>query len=152
MLMMIAGGAESTVSPLGMGACAARALSTRNDDPADGQPSWDKDRDGFVLGEGAGVLVLEEYEHAKARGAKIYAEVAGLRHECGCLPHHCADMGRPRRSMVNALKNAGVTPADVQYVNARHVDAAWRQERVGCHQGGLWATLQRASSSIRPSR
>src|SRR5664279_5826914 len=76
--IMIAGGAESTVSPLGVGGfCASRALSTRNDDPTTASRPWDKDRDGFVLGEGAGVMVLEEYEHAKARGAKIYAELVG---------------------------------------------------------------------------
>jgi 3-oxoacyl-[acyl-carrier-protein] synthase II len=117
--VMIAGGAESTVSPLGMGGfSAARALSTRNDDPTTASRPWDKDRDGFVLGEGAGVMVLEEYEHAKARGAKIYAEVAGYGMSADAYHITAPNMDGPRRSMVNALKNAGVTPSDVQYVNA----------------------------------
>ena len=117
--VMVAGGAESTVSPLGMGGfCAARALSTRNDDPTTASRPWDKDRDGFVLGEGAGVLVLEEYEHAKARGAKIYAEVAGYGRSADAYHITAPNMDGPRRSMVNALKNAGITPSDVQYVNA----------------------------------
>lgn len=117
--VMIAGGAESTVSPLGMGGfSAARALSTRNDDPTTASRPWDKDRDGFVLGEGAGVMVLEEYEHAKARGAKIYAEVAGYGMSADAYHITAPNMDGPRRSMVNALKNAGVVPSDVQYVNA----------------------------------
>ncbi|WP_306603420.1 beta-ketoacyl-ACP synthase II [Azonexus sp.] len=117
--VMVAGGAESTVSPLGMGGfCAARALSTRNDDPTTASRPWDKDRDGFVLGEGAGVLVLEEYEHAKARGAKIYAEVVGYGRSADAYHITAPNMDGPRRSMVNALKNAGIAPSDVQYVNA----------------------------------
>lgn len=117
--VMIAGGAESTVSPLGMGGfCAARALSTRNDDPTTASRPWDKDRDGFVLGEGAGVMVLEEYEHAKARGAKIYAELIG--YGMSADAHHITapNSDGPRRSMLNAMKNAGVAPSDIQYVNA----------------------------------
>lgn len=117
--VMIAGGAESTVSPLGLGGfCAARALSTRNEDPETASRPWDKDRDGFVLGEGAGVLVLEEYEHAKARGARIYAEVAGYGMSADAYHITAPNMDGPRRSMVNALRNAGLGPSDVQYVNA----------------------------------
>ncbi len=117
--VMIAGGAESTVSPLGMGGfCAARALSTRNDDPATASRPWDKDRDGFVLGEGAGVLVLEEYEHAKARGATIYAELIGYGRSADAYHITAPNMDGPRRSMVNALTNAGIGPSDVQYLNA----------------------------------
>jgi len=101
----LAGGAESTISPLGVGGfAAARALSTRNDDPATASRPWDKDRDGFVLGEGAGVMVLEEYEHAKARGAKIYAELAGFGMSGDAYHITAPNMDGPRRSMVNAMK------------------------------------------------
>jgi 3-oxoacyl-[acyl-carrier-protein] synthase II len=117
--VMIAGGAESTVSPLGIGGfAAARALSTRNDDPATASRPWDKDRDGFVLGEGGGVLVLEEYEHAKKRGAKIYAELAGF--GMGADAHHMTapNVDGPKRSMKAALRNAGMNADAVQYLNA----------------------------------
>ncbi len=117
--IMIAGGSESTVSPLGMGGfAAARALSTRNDDPKTASRPWDKGRDGFVLGEGAGVLVLEEYEHAKARGAKIYAEVAGFGMSADAHHMTAPDVDGPRRAMLSALRNAGVNADEVQYINA----------------------------------
>jgi 3-oxoacyl-[acyl-carrier-protein] synthase II len=117
--VMIAGGAESTVSPLGVGGFAAlRALSTRNDDPKTASRPWDKDRDGFVLGEGAGVLVLEEYEHAKARGAKIYAEIAGFGMSADAHHMTAPDVDGPRRAISLALANAGANASDVDYVNA----------------------------------
>ncbi|MCW5649664.1 MAG: beta-ketoacyl-ACP synthase II [Ramlibacter sp.] len=117
--VMIAGGAESCVSPLGVGGfAAARALSVRNDDPKTASRPWDKDRDGFVLGEGGGVLVLEEYEHAKARGARIYAEVAGFGMSADAFHMTAPDVDGPRRSMVAALANAGVNADQVDYLNA----------------------------------
>ena len=119
--VMIAGGSEACVSPLGLGGfCAARALSLRNDDPAAASRPWDKDRDGFVLGEGAGILVLEEYEHARKRASKIYCELAG--YGMSADAHHitapCEDGEGAVRCMANALRNASLNPDQVDYVNA----------------------------------
>jgi 3-oxoacyl-[acyl-carrier-protein] synthase II len=117
--VMLAGGAEATVSPLGIGGfAAARALSTRNDDPTTASRPWDRDRDGFVLGEGAGVLVLEEYEHAKARGARIYAELIGYGLSSDAFHITAPDADGPNRGMRNALRDAHLNPSDVQYINA----------------------------------
>ena len=117
--VMIAGGSEGTVSPLGVGGFAAmRALSTRNDDPTAASRPWDKDRDGFVLGEGAGVMVLEEYEHAKARGAKIYAELSGYGMSADAGHMTAPSMDGPRRAMLNAMRNAGVNADQIDYLNA----------------------------------
>jgi 3-oxoacyl-[acyl-carrier-protein] synthase II len=119
--IMIAGGAEATVSPLGIGGfCAARALSHRNDDPATASRPWDVDRDGFVLGEGAGVLVLEELDHARARGVRIYCELAGYGMSADAY-HITAppeDGAGAARSMANALKNGGLNTTDIDYINA----------------------------------
>ena len=117
--VMVAGGSEATVSALGVGGfAAARALSTRNEDPKTASRPWDRDRDGFVLGEGSGVLVLEEYEHAKARGAKIYAELVGFGMSADAYHMTAPDVDGPRRSMAMALKNAGINTDQVQYLNA----------------------------------
>lgn len=117
--VMLAGGAEATISALGVGGfAAARALSVRNDDPQTASRPWDRDRDGFVLGEGAGVMVLEEYEHAKARGAKIYAEVYGFG-MTGDAHHMTApNMDGPRRCMNMALRDAGLNADQINYLNA----------------------------------
>jgi 3-oxoacyl-[acyl-carrier-protein] synthase II len=117
--VVVAGGSEACVSPLGVGGFAAmRALSTRNDDPTAASRPWDKDRDGFVLGEGAGVMVLEEYEHAKARGAKIYAELSGYGMSADAGHMTAPSMDGPRRAMVSAMRNAGVNPDQIHYLNA----------------------------------
>ncbi len=119
--VMIAGGSEAAVATLTIGGfCAARALSTRNDDPQGASRPWDSGRDGFVLGEGAGVLVLEEYEHAKARGARIYAELAGFGMSADAyhMTSPVEDGEGAARCMNNALKDAGLTHGDVDYINA----------------------------------
>ncbi len=117
--VMVAGGSEAAVSVLGVGGFASmRALSTRNEDPTTASRPWDKDRDGFVLGEGAGVMVLEEFEHAKARGAKIFAELAGFGMSADAGHMTAPNMDGPRRAMLGAMRNAGVNADQVDYVNA----------------------------------
>ncbi|MBS0298639.1 MAG: beta-ketoacyl-ACP synthase II [Proteobacteria bacterium] len=119
--VMVCGGAESCVTPLAIGGfAAAKALSVHNDDPVAASRPWDTDRDGFVLGEGAGVLVLEELEHAKRRGAKIYAELAGFGMSADAfhMTAPCDDGEGAARCMSNALKNAGINTTEVDYVNA----------------------------------
>ena len=117
--VMLAGGAESTISPLGIGGFASmRALSTRNDDPKTASRPWDKDRDGFVLGEGGGAMVLEEYEHAMARGARIYAELSGFGMSADAYHMTAPSTDGPARCMRLALKNAGMNSDQVNYLNA----------------------------------
>jgi 3-oxoacyl-[acyl-carrier-protein] synthase II len=117
--MMVCGGAESTITPLAIGGfSSAKALSTRNDDPTTASRPWDTGRDGFVMGEGAGVLVIEEYEHAKKRGAKIYAELAGFGMSGDAYHMTAPDTDGPRRSMLSAMHNAGINPDQVHYLNA----------------------------------
>lgn len=117
--VMVAGGAEAAITELSVaGFASARALSSRNDDPATASRPWDKDRDGFVIGEGAGVMVLEEYESAKKRGAKIYAELIGYGMSADAYHMTAPNMDGPRRSMRNAMNNAAVNPDQVQFVNA----------------------------------
>jgi len=118
---MIAGGAEMATSPTGLGGfCAAKALSTRNDNPKGASRPWDKDRDGFVLADGAGVVVLEEYEHAKARGAKIYAELVGYGMSGDAYHMTAPSIGGEgaKRCIESALRNAGINGDEVDYINA----------------------------------
>jgi 3-oxoacyl-[acyl-carrier-protein] synthase II len=117
--IMLAGGSEAAITELSVaGFSSAKALSSRNDDPKTASRPWDKDRDGFVIGEGAGVMVLEEFEHAKKRGAKIYAELSGYGMSADAYHITAPNMDGPRRSIVNALKNANVNIDNVQYINA----------------------------------
>jgi 3-oxoacyl-[acyl-carrier-protein] synthase II len=117
--VMVAGGSEAAITELSIGGfSSAKALTTRNDDPKTASRPWDTGRDGFVMGEGAGVMVLEEYEHAKARGAKIYAELVGYGMSADAFHMTAPNMDGPRRSMNNALNNAGVSPDKVSFMNA----------------------------------
>jgi 3-oxoacyl-[acyl-carrier-protein] synthase II len=117
--VMIAGGAEACVNLSGVGGfCACKALSERNDDPATASRPFDRDRDGFVLGEGAGIVILEELEQAKKRGARIYAELSGMGMSADANHITAPNMDGPRRAMLAALKNAAMNPGDVQYMNA----------------------------------
>lgn len=117
--VMIAGGSESTICQSGIGGfCSLKALSERNDDPGAASRPFDKDRDGFVLGEGAGILILEELEHARRRGARIYCELSGMGMSADASHITAPDLDGPRRAMLSALRNAGVNPGDVQYLNA----------------------------------
>lgn len=117
--VMVAGGAEAAITPLTVaGFCSAKALSSRNDDPKTASRPWDKDRDGFVIGEGAGVMILEEMEHAKKRGAKIYCELSGYGMSADAFHITAPTVDGPKRSMLTAIKNAGINPDDINYINA----------------------------------
>lgn len=117
--IMIAGGTEATICQSGMGGfCSMKALSERNDDPTRASRPFDRDRDGFVLGEGAGIVILEEYEHARKRGARIYCELAGMGMSADANHITAPDMDGPRRAMLAALRNGGINADEVQYLNA----------------------------------
>jgi len=117
--IMVAGGAEAAITPLTVaGFCSAKALSSRNDDPKTASRPWDTDRDGFVIGEGAGVMILEEMEHAKKRGAKIYCELSGYGMSADAFHITAPTVDGPKRSMLTAIKNAGINADDINYINA----------------------------------
>ena len=117
--VMIAGGSEAAITELTVaGFSAAKALTQRNDDPKTASRPWDKDRDGFVIGEGAGVMVLEEYEHAKRRGAKIYCELSGFGMSADAYHITAPSIDGPKRSMINAINNSGINLDEVGYINA----------------------------------
>jgi len=117
--VMIAGGSEAAITELTVaGFSAAKALSQRNDDPTTASRPWDKDRDGFVIGEGAGVMVIEEYEHALKRGAKIYCELGGYGMSADAYHITAPSIDGPKRSMINAINNAGINLDEVSYINA----------------------------------
>ncbi|MCO1333990.1 beta-ketoacyl-ACP synthase II [Microbulbifer sp. OS29] len=152
--VMVCGGAEMVTTPVGLGGfCAARALSTRNDDPQAASRPWDKDRDGFVLGEGSAVLVLEEYECAKARGAKIYAEVAGfgMSGDAFHMTSPPEDGAGAARSMENALRDSGMNPSDIQYINAHGTSTTLgdKAEILAVHEVFAGATDTLAVSSTK---
>ena len=117
--VMVAGGAEAAITPLTVaGFCSAKALSSRNDDPKTASRPWDTDRDGFVIGEGAGVMILEEMEHAKKRGAKIYCELSGYGMSADAFHITAPTVDGPKRSMLTAIKNAEINADDINYINA----------------------------------
>ncbi len=148
---MLAGGAEMSITKLGLGGfAAARALSKRNDDPQRASRPWDKDRDGFVLGDGAGVILLEEYEHAKARGAKIYAEFAGfgMSGDAYHMTSPPEDGAGAALSMSNALRDAGMNADDIQYINA-HGTSTPAGDIAECR--AVTSVFQNASSQLAVS-
>jgi 3-oxoacyl-[acyl-carrier-protein] synthase II len=151
--VMIAGGAEACVNLSGVGGfCSCKALSERNDDPATASRPFDRDRDGFVLGEGAGILLLEELEHAKKRGARIYCELAGMGMSADANHITAPNMDGPRRAMLAAMRNAGLNPADIQYVNAHGTSTpAGRLERDRRGEGRVRRPRLQARGELRPS-
>ena len=154
--VMVAGGAEAAFTPLGLGSFGqARALSTRNDEPTRASRPWDRDRDGFVMAEGAGAIVLEEYEHARARGARIYAEFAGfgMSGDAYHITSPPEDGEGARLAMANAIRDAGVNPDDVAvHQRARDLDRTRRPGRDDRDQARVRRPRAQASPSARPSR
>ena len=153
---MICGGAEAAITPMGVGGFAAmRALSTRNDEPERASRPFDAERDGFVIGEGAGILILEELERARARGAKIYAEVVGygMSSDAYHITQPSEDADGAIRVMQNALNDAGVEPHEVDYINAHGTSTHYNDKlETQGHQASLRRLAPTASRSARPSR